>query len=92
MTAAPPIDPLFPHELFKRFLPFAREIWDSGATLLIHCNEGFSRSPSLALLVLAKHIGAVPNTDFDRGRLSQIRSARIPAHVPDLSVGINEHQ
>lgn len=64
----PPIESLFPDELFQAFLPFAAEIWDSPKRLLIHCNEGLSRSPSLALLFLAKHIGAISNDSYEEAR------------------------
>lgn len=32
--------------------------------VLIHCNQGMSRSPCLALLYLAKRDGAIPGTSF----------------------------
>ena len=59
-----PPAPLFRAETFERFLAFARQKYDSGASLLIHCNQGESRAPSLALLFLAKHIGTLPNTSY----------------------------
>lgn len=65
------IDPpvaLFPDELFQVFLPFAREVWDSGNTLLIHCNQGESRAPSLAMIFLAKYVGSLPNESFEVAR------------------------
>jgi predicted protein tyrosine phosphatase len=60
--------PLFPNELFAAFLPFAREMWDSGKQLLIHCNQGESRAPSLALIFLAKHLQAVSNESYAMAR------------------------
>lgn len=63
----PPV-PLFPDELFQVFLPFAREVWDSGDTLLVHCNQGESRAPSLAMIFLAKHVGSLSNDSFNIAR------------------------
>lgn len=63
-----PAVPLFPNELFAAFLPFAREMWDSGKQLLIHCNQGESRAPSLALIFLAKHLQAVSNESYAMAR------------------------
>ncbi len=55
----PPV-PLFKIETFVQFLLFAAEHYDRGASVLIHCNQGESRAPTLALLFLAKHLGAIP--------------------------------
>ena len=48
----PPV-PLFSVELFQRALDFLDERLALGP-VLIHCNQGFSRAPSLALVYLAK--------------------------------------
>ncbi|XOZ34108.1 hypothetical protein ACMDCT_02405 [Halomonadaceae bacterium KBTZ08] len=63
-----PQAPLFPDDLFQAFLPFAREVWDSGGTLRIHCNQGESRAPSLAMIFLAKHVGIVSNESAEHAR------------------------
>lgn len=60
-----PPEPLYKAETFERFLAFARTKYDSGASVLIHCNQGESRAPSLALLFLAKHIGALPDSSYE---------------------------
>jgi hypothetical protein len=59
----PPV-PLFQAETFRQFFQFSAEHYDSGASLLIHCNRGESRSPTLALLFLAKHLKTIPNNSF----------------------------
>jgi predicted protein tyrosine phosphatase len=51
----PPV-PLFKPPLFSSFLVFADKHWRSGKKLLIHCNQGESRAPSLALLFLEKKL------------------------------------
>ena len=63
----PPV-PLFQLESFEVFLGFASEQWDAGKSLLIHCNQGESRAPSLALLLLAFRLGIIPNNTFGQAR------------------------
>ena len=50
---------------FEAFLSFAGRHWSRGAGLLIHCNQGASRAPSLAMLFLAKHLEALPTGSYD---------------------------
>ena len=60
----PPI-PLFPNELFEYFFEFIIPHWENGKNILIHCNQGQSRAPSLALLFLAKYLGMISNLSYD---------------------------
>lgn len=60
-----PPTPLFSIEVFDAFLGFARREWLSGKKLLIHCNKGHSRAPSLALLFAAKVLRTISNRSFD---------------------------
>ena len=55
-------------ETFVQFLLFAAEHDDRGASVLIHCNQGESRAPTLALLFLAKHLRAIPAGSFSAAR------------------------
>jgi hypothetical protein len=59
----PPV-PLFKIETFAQFLLFASEHYDGGGSLLIHCNQGESRAPTLALMFLAKHRRVIPSDSF----------------------------
>lgn len=63
----PPV-PLFMLESFERFLDFASRHWRKDANLLIHCNKGESRAPSLALLLLAKRLGVIDAKSYDDAR------------------------
>jgi hypothetical protein len=63
----PPV-PLFKLLSFTAFMEFAKEKYSAGASLLIHCNQGGSRSPSLALLFLAKHLKAISQESFPVAR------------------------
>lgn len=71
----PPV-PLFPDDLFRDFMAFARQAWESGAILLIHCNQGESRAPSLAMIFLAKHVKAISNESFEHARQDFVRLFR----------------
>jgi predicted protein tyrosine phosphatase len=79
----PPI-PLFPDELFAVFLSFAREKWDAGLRLLIHCNKGESRAPSLGLVFLAKHIRVLPNGSYAEARREFVK--RFPNYAPGRGI------
>jgi len=63
----PPV-PLFMPPLFTEFLAFANKHWSQGRKLLIHCNQGESRAPSLAMLFLAKGVFAIPDTSYEVAR------------------------
>jgi len=60
----PPV-PLFTMESFTAFLDFARRHADEGRDILTHCNLGQSRAPSLAMLILAKVKGVIPDESFE---------------------------
>ena len=59
-----PAQPLFKLPLFTEFLFFAAEHWAAGRSLAIHCNQGESRAPSLAVVFLAKHLHVLPDDSF----------------------------
>jgi protein-tyrosine phosphatase len=59
----PPV-PLFQAQSFALFRQFAREHYNRGENLLIHCNQGFSRAPSLAMLFLAKELGVISSESY----------------------------
>ena len=68
----PPV-PLFQAESFTRFLAFAAQRLDGGATVTIHCNQGESRSASLALLLLARHVRVLAQESFAAARADYLR-------------------
>lgn len=63
-----PSAPLFKLELFSACLSFASRKTEEGKSLLIHCNQGESRAPSLALLFLAKVKLAISNDSYASAR------------------------
>lgn len=62
----PPL-PLFSLGLFNAFFAFV-EMHLHQRPLLIHCNQGMSRAPSLALLVMAKRLSLLPNESYETAR------------------------
>lgn len=64
----PPI-PLFMVPSFISFLAFTRVQIEEGRKILIHCNQGESRAPSLALLLLAKLTGSISNESYGAARV-----------------------
>ena len=58
-----PNEPLFMPPLFVASLDFI-EKHISKRKVLIHCNEGLSRSPSLALIYLAKRAGVINKKSY----------------------------
>jgi hypothetical protein len=63
----PPV-PLFQLESFRLFLLFAAEQTAAARPLLIHCNQGESRAPSLALLLIAVQHKAIPSASYAEAR------------------------
>lgn len=58
-----PPQPLFMMPSFEAFLKFVdREIAER--PVLIHCNQGESRAPSLTLLYMAKRLDALPSDSY----------------------------
>jgi hypothetical protein len=68
MNVIDPPTPLFMPASFTGFLAFSEKQWMAGHKLLIHCNQGESRAPSLALLFLAKCRSALNNGSYQAAR------------------------
>lgn len=63
-----PPRPLFKPPLFSSFREFATHHWGHGKKILMHCNQGESRAPSLGLLFLAKRKGEFSNQSYADAR------------------------
>jgi len=63
-----PSRPMFMPPTFTAFLAFAEQEWTAGQNMLIHCNLGESRAPSLALLFLAKRRGILADASYAAAR------------------------
>ena len=81
-----PDKPLFMPPLFNSFLRFSRFHWDAGREILIHCNQGESRAPSLAMMFLAKHLGVISNESFDKA--GEQFQKMYPYYTPGLGIQV----
>ena len=61
----PPSPSLFKKKSFDVFLEYMMGVHVHGKEVNIHCNEGKSRGPSLALLYGAKILGELPNSSYE---------------------------
>lgn len=58
-------DPAYiPKEIIDAALEFIHEHLSAGERVLVHCNEGMSRSPSIAMLYLAKYTDRIPRSSL----------------------------
>lgn len=62
-----PPTPLFRLESFSAFFAFA-DTHITQCPLVIHCNQGMSRAPSLALLYMSKRLNLLPNDSYEAAR------------------------
>jgi hypothetical protein len=77
-------DPAYiPREMVDKALEFMHECIAEGLHVLVHCNQGASRAPTLALLYLAKYTTELP-CDV-RGAIVEFRR-RYPAYNPAAGV------
>lgn len=78
-----PSTPLFPPQLFTKSLDFIdRHI--STRKVLIHCNYGLSRAPSIALLYLAKRTKAINAQSYETALQDFIK--RFPNYHPGSGI------
>jgi hypothetical protein len=63
-----PPRPMFPSLLFTKSLDFI-DYHIKDRKVLVHCNNGLSRAPSIALLFLAKRIGKINNDSFQQAAI-----------------------
>ncbi|MEZ4672258.1 MAG: phosphatase [Anaerolineae bacterium] len=59
-----------PKEIMDAALTFVHEQLSAGAKVLVHCNQGGSRSPSIGLLYLAKFTDNLPTGSFSEAENS----------------------
>lgn len=65
------IDPpvaLFKPEMFSAFLKFSRRHYAESRSMLVHCNQGESRAPSLALVFMAKVSRTINDGSYESAR------------------------
>jgi hypothetical protein len=77
----------FAKEMIDAALNFIGEALANGLKVLVHCNQGESRSPSIALLYMAARLGALPTESLEAAE-AQFR-AIYPDYYP--KPGIRGH-
>jgi len=77
----------YSRDMINQSLDFIDEMRSKDMRVLIHCNQGESRSPSIALLYLATRLKVLPTDSFEAAE-KQFRTL-YPRYYPKL--GIREH-
>lgn len=75
-----PDKPLFQIPMFSRALDFLDKWHLVEGGVVVHCNKGESRAPSLAMLWMAKRAGAISDDTFATAHREYLRSD--PAYKP----------
>jgi predicted protein tyrosine phosphatase len=77
----------FSKDMIDAALLFIEKYHATNWKVLIHCNQGESRAPALALLYLAAHLGVIPNESL------QAAEQHFRTVYPDYHprAGIREH-
>lgn len=81
-----PPQPLFPDELFTRAMDFMARHYNDGKNVLVHCNQGRSRAPSLVLLFLAGVTEQLPLSSYTEARTAFEKL--YPAYDPGKGIQI----
>lgn len=77
----------FSKDMIDAALDFIEATHKHGCRVLIHCNQGESRGPALALLYLAARLGVIPNESLQEAE-KHFRTV-YPNYHP--RIGIREH-
>lgn len=78
-------DPAYiPKEIIDAALEFIHQSLSDGANIFVHCNEGCSRAPSIALLYLLAHTDRLPHDSVDAA-VTAFR-AMYPPYMPAAGV------
>ncbi len=55
-------------EIMDQAVAFIHENLTAGRSVLLHCNQGYSRSPSIAMLYLATHTDRLSRSSFEQAK------------------------
>ena len=80
-----PPTPLFRKEIFETALEFMERKLSAGMNVLVHCNVGESRSPSIALLYMARQ-GVEDLAEDYRTAASVFKEKYYPAYRPNTGI------
>lgn len=79
-----PDRPLFMPPLFSEYLDFTRKNWEVGRSILVHCNQGESRAPTLAMMFMAKILKEIPDESFQSAHREFVKL--YPNYRPGLGI------
>jgi hypothetical protein len=79
-----PSPAFFSTEIFDVALDFIDDALKAGNNVLVHCNEGFSRGPSVGLLFLAARLKTIPSSTFEEAEAAFIQL--YPTYAPKPGV------
>ena len=71
-------------------LAFMEKMRAQGASILVHCEQGWSRSPSLVLLYLATRLGVLPTVSLAAAE-AQFKTL-YPGYAPSYGIWAHLHQ
>jgi len=72
--------------LFESSLEFIEYHWNKGKKIFIHCNIGESRSPSIALLFLAKKLRVINDKSYEMAKKDFLKI--YPLYYPNNGIRI----
>ena len=84
-----PPQPLFKLETFTTAHLFIKRHWHAGNPILIHCNQGESRAPSIAMLFLASETGIITNASYEQATQEFIKL--YPTYQPGKGIQMFLH-
>ena len=82
--------PIFRTELFTKAIDWLDDLSTAGA-IVVHCNQGLSRAPTVALVYLAKARKALPNESYAAAREAFVKRAPTYAPGAGLVTFLTEH-
>ena len=82
----PPV-PLFKIDSFKMFLNWTMQHVEKSRPILIHCNKGDSRAPSLALILLSKGQHLITDESFEAAR-TEFMEKYLPLYQPGKGIEV----
>jgi hypothetical protein len=74
----------FSTEIFDAALHFIDDALGAGSKVLVHCNEGFSRGPSIGLLYIAARLKTIPSESHEAAEAAFIQL--YPSYSPKAGV------
>ena len=75
----------------KQVLAFIQKSLEEGKKVLISCDQGQSRSPSIGMLYLAKVLHTIPDTSFSEAARAFVKKYPGYQPAPGISIFLKQH-